>query len=316
MLLSSAGCPPPELDLPAAESWTEDQTEQIAALIEQYVDIAKAAGLRSKHPWRGTRAKGLQPADQQRLLTSIEGMHATVEGLAKAVANASTFLGSEGKQSLSAVPAIAKLLRLLLERPEGAEDFIAAILTSKEPKRLAELAHEGQKLRDLSSELAPLFVDSAWNADAGRIRHDLAAKGSSTFGRLSGTYRSAQKQFLSLLKLASPAPLEERLEYLDLLIEAQRLKAFLVSEETYAAGVLGSLWRYDRTDFPLLGAALIWVGAVKQLRVPVSAALLSGPLPLDQLGPFADYLERAVIEVRRLLEECARKLDSRFTRMF
>ena len=302
--LAQEGFPPPDIHLPTAPSWTEEQFREIKKNSIQFGNIIRTAGLPADHPWYGVGALTLQPADLQRLGPKLNAVARRCGELEQIVSNVSQYLRLASAPTLSDLRAASGGLTLLASRPSDASGAIAALLACPDRKQLQHCIDTTERFDREAISLNDWFTDQAWQVDLRAVRQTIAAKGHSFFGRLSGAYRDARGTYASISKPPIPDDVDEQLRRLDRLIAAIELYRRISQEQHFMAASLGSLWRDEHTDYGLAKQILGWIDVVQS-----SASWLPNEVITDTRRPVADLLataqaiETALADIDRQMAE-------------
>lgn len=310
VFLSGAGIQPPDLEMPAAATWSPEETEKVKMASRQYANIIRSSGLPSDHPWNGIRAQTLQPADLQRLVRKLNALAAKCNELRTATAELAKYLGWENEPSVADIRKICSGIRLLADRPTDNSGAIDAMLQCPNQKLLADCIEAGLTYDREARALSEWFTDIAWRTDPSPLRMVLAAKGHSFLGKLSGEYRSARDTFLSISKPPVPDDVDERIRRLDRLIAAFDVYVQIETELPFLKTNLGTFWQSENTDYSLAAKVLSWLQLWKETASWIPAHVLS-----DTGVSNADYMQAlsqlgsTLGDAEKQLQECLELMD-------
>lgn len=308
--LSDAGIQPPDLDIPAAATWSPEQVEKVDLACRQYANLIRTAGLPSGHPWKEVRAHTLQPADLHRLSPRLNALAAKCGEVQAAAADAAKYLGWEKEPSFAEIRRICIGMRLLADRPIDVSGVIEGMLQCPDRKRLADCIEAGLTFDREARALSDWFTDLAWRIDPTPLRMVLAAKGHSFLGKLGSEYRSARDTFNSISRPPVPEDVDERVRRLDRLIAAFDIYARIDAESNFLSANLGPLWRSENTDYSQAGRVLSWLQLAKETAGWVPAyALCDTKLQTTTYKQVVDLVEPLLADAERQLRECFGQLD-------
>ncbi|MEO1237169.1 MAG: DUF4011 domain-containing protein, partial [Planctomycetota bacterium] len=258
--LRAAGVEPNDVSLDAPTTWdasrAADARQALASLIEQ-VDLIDTP---AEHAWRGAGVESILPTDRQRLTETLPDTRASLVAAADRVASLAEALADDRRATPALATELANRARRVAppEAPPADREAIARDVWDRPNNGLAELVDAGRALTDLKRQLDGKVSEAAWTADLTQTRLDLAAYGSSWLRWLNGAYKRAKRQLAGVSVGPVPKPLTERLERIDRILEAQRLRKTIEQQNTLGEDAFGHPWRGESSDFAGLGRLLTW----------------------------------------------------------
>ena len=195
--------------LSEAGTWSKSQHASVMQAAHQLSEITASAGPCFAHPYFGTHAVALQPAEIARMTDPLAELETASAGLAEYFEAIARYLGLEQEPSLSACSSLVAILQIVGSIPPDAAE-LAATIAAQNPVRVQEASKIGVNWSDLRAAHSQTFVDAAWDIPAVPLRHSLGS-GLSFFGRFRGTYRKASKVLATLIKAPLPRTAQSRI---------------------------------------------------------------------------------------------------------
>lgn len=137
---------------------------------------------------------------------------------------------------------------------------------------IKEILAAGEELEQLYKNYKDTFIHEAWAQDILEIRQNIVAYGDKWYRNLNSGYRKSKQQLGALLKVTLPADTNEKLRLLDAISEARRLEGMLRQYDQFAAGVFGSRWLQQGTNWVSLRLAAAYLAEIKD---PILLAYLN-----------------------------------------
>jgi very-short-patch-repair endonuclease len=179
---------------------------------------------------------------------------------------------------------------------------------------LKRLVSAGESYDAAERKLGAFFNDIGFDAKYDSIRAAVVTKGKSIFRFLNSDYRNQIALLRSYLKIPLPKSQEERLELIDQMIGAQKVKAVFEASEP-AGPAFGSLWKGARSEWGALGAILNW--RINHMELPASLwQMLSRIEDVVAVEAARGELEKLLPDMEAVLEELVRKLSLDLRRAF
>jgi len=258
----SRGIEPPRLKANGFKAISQVERRRLAKFITDYISARERVEPVTTHPFCGVSKLDLQPTDLQRLDRDLTKASHTLDSLITTAGAAASQLGKPCPDTLGEVATLHAQYECLANAPNGARTYSPILYLHNCDSQLKEALDAGLAWRQMYDEIVPHFTEIAWTADAQRLRTALSKGVGSILYRLFGGYRSASREFGSLLSEELPRKSEERLALLDKLLAVQNQHAKLDKYEAHLSESLGSTWCGDQTDFAGLTEILTWLEAV------------------------------------------------------
>ena len=266
--------PPPRLSSDGFAKLASERRDAIGEAVRALAEALEVTGPPVEHPFFGTRALDLQPTDVERLKMELSEARDSVERLLRTAETLAQRLGVETPLDLATTERLAQCVESVRRAPEGVRERTAMFALCADFGRLMDGLGLFKTWKDARDEVEHEFADVAWDTRVEELRPHIAAGLGSVLARWFGKYRSASKQFATLLNGNLPRLPTDRLVLVDALIAVQRERRALAQEEDWLSTALGSCWRGERTDVEALITAGTWVAdiadALRQVGRPLT----------------------------------------------
>ena len=254
---------PPNIPQDGLERLSLEERMQVYGSIERFTKALSRSKSREQNPYCGTTNMDLQPPDLVRLkdelsevILAIAKFQTEAGDLAKRLQRDTSFRVAESF-------ALADDMVELASAPKDASERIPVLHSHAGAPRMKESLTDGRNWRDAHQEIVNLFATPAWSADVSQLRFAIARGCSSFWSRWFGGYRRASRDFATLLSGPLPKTPYKRLALIDSLLEVQKRRQRLRSEENWLAQVLGDFWRGESTDFSGLLEVYEWLSKMR-----------------------------------------------------
>jgi hypothetical protein len=255
-----------EIDLPNARDWDADAVTARLSALRDIVDHMNNIGNPKTHPWRGVGAVTILPSDQKRITAATTELSTALNDATHAnesLANALQLSSIENTLNLNVAIAMAQSL---VEMPDlDGEAFVNNVWADKRNK-IDDLIKQGLELGEVRQKLDGVFADLAWTTDVSDARMAINAHGRSffLFRIFNRSYRDAMSQFKGILKRQDTATVDERIEWLDLLIAGQDARKNIEADsdrDRVGISAFGKHWQGTSSDFETLQVIANWEAA-------------------------------------------------------
>ena len=257
-LLKAKGAPTPNFLFPGASGWTAAETSEATRRADQFGARLGLAGVPAEHPWRGIGVPTPDRLAQDRLRPEVVGLRAETDALGAVIKSARIIVSPRVMASLEELPRWIAALKCVAERPPVPDSVLLHPALLSITVSLRALVSDGLRLTDLREQLKTQVVATAWHMQWGPVRQLLSARGASVFRIFYNEYRAAIRELRSVLVGEIPRENTQRVQVLDLLIEAQTLIARLTTPNEPLTEVLGELWKGSESEWGLLDTLCRW----------------------------------------------------------
>ncbi|WP_276485373.1 DUF3320 domain-containing protein [Paraflavitalea pollutisoli] len=174
---------------------------------------------------------------------------------------------------------------------------------------IEELIATGKQLVALRDQYKDIFIPEAWQQDVMTIRQHLLLHGRKWYKFVISDYNRSNKLLGTLCKAGLPDTIDEKLAYVEAILEGKRLEAELAEHEGLAASLFGPHWKNLKTDWNVLEAASRYLLIVhKQIAARTAPVVLLDYLQThrnpqeakhwhDQLYKALDHHKQSVADI-------------------
>ena len=263
--------PPPTISTTHLVDLTHDDELEISTKIKHFCDLIASNGPENTQPFRGSNNLSLQPTDLLRLVDQLEVLEAKLNELIRISENLANILKLDGAASIHHLNEHLRIVDGALSAPVKTESQISICYSNVDDQRFIEALEIADDWTTTKNSLSDTFNDSSWDQSVAHLRLPLVKGSQSWLSKIFGKYRSASKEFATLLKTNLPKSPEERLILLDQLVSAQDRLRLFNEEKNYLESKLQDQWRNERTPFGDLLSAHRWLLANDRslLNLPV-----------------------------------------------
>ncbi len=298
------------LDLPGAESWSGTDRERRESTASELGERIQQLGPPTAHPWRGVNREDLLPTDLNAIVAALADLAAKLRACHDAADALALALHTDPPADPAAARRLASRARHAIAAPDLDPAAIANPAWDASRPDLVDLVNAGSNFHQAASSLASKVTDSAWDKDSEPARGALAAHGRSWLRFLQGPYRAAIADLRSVARGDIPGDFEGRLALADQLVDGQRALRAIRKADTLGSAAFGSIWRAERSDWPLLGRILAWVqGLATDGLGPEFRQSLARIQPRETLEPLATQLTRTLESFIPALHDLASRLS-------
>jgi len=257
-LLKAKGAPTPNFLFPRASRWTAAEMNESTRRADQFGSRLGLAGVPAEHPWRGVGVPTPDRLAQDRLRPEVGGLRAETNALGTVVKNARLIVSPRVMASLEELPRWITALKCVADRPPVPDKILLHPALPGLTASLRALVSDGSRLTAIRGQLKTRVIATAWQMQWGAARQILAARGASVFRIFNNEYRTAVRELRSVWVGKISRENTQRIQVLDLLIEAQTLIARLTTPNETLTEVLGELWKRSESEWELLSTLCRW----------------------------------------------------------
>ncbi|OLY92998.1 Protein of unknown function [Cnuella takakiae] len=287
----------PALKFADIQSWDAVRMQRAEALA-----IRIAAGLQDNRPpdtylfW-GSGLQVLLPSRHAELIQLLDATASAAIAISKGAAAIARQAGMPIPAHRKQVMQLTEALQVAAGRPQLTGINMATIGWNDRLLELEALVENGQRLSEMEQQYAEKLLPEAWDATLMPIRTAIVAHGHKWYRFLFGEYKQAVQQLAAYSRQPLPADYEARLQLVDDILEVQRLKKTLKSQEGLAQTFFGTAWLGTASNWEQLKAATRFLSGVQE-------QIRTGKLDAS----FITYLEAN--EDRRLAADASQQLLS------
>lgn len=250
--------PRPALDLDAA-LWSVEESARRSQLVSRLQSRLAKCGVPSKHPFGGSQRTLLLGTDKDAIASSIDQAWRGVKDLEAACEHLCATCGVPRVQDCGGANVLAKTAELLVRAPELGDcdrTHDGWLLHSSEVTKTIEAGRRLQALRD---EYRGALRNEAWAMDVLELRRVVRALGPQWWRFLSGRWRAAKAEFVSLCADTPKLDLPSILERLDAIVEASECSKLIAASTGMMQPLFRSNWRDQSSDWSRLEQQSDWI---------------------------------------------------------
>lgn len=207
----------------------------------------------------------LLPAAQDALQATLQQALAATAELEKQSAATALLIGCPAPVNRKHSIDLANMLLLLSEQPALQGVAIEHRDWLLRETDVQELISSGTRLAELTGQYKNLLLPEAWEQDVLPIRQALLAYGDKWYRFLKGQWRQANRTLAAVCKQALPKDTAVKLQYVNDILEAKRLKALVQEHAALGAALFGSRWHKSAADWQALQLAAAYITRVHKL---------------------------------------------------
>lgn len=211
-------------------------------------------------------------------------------------------LGSKiGFSNLNEIESLIELGESITQAPNVSPEAFIATVWEGGIEKAANLVSNIKQLSIYKEKIDITFVEKAWEIDVESTRNSLENT-TSAFKFLNSEWRKSKKLALSLIKDKSlTIPLQ--VEYLELLLKAQKLRKSINDVNDFGQSAFGSDWHGENSDSELLKSLVEWMRTLRGINseARIIASRLSNKDALSYQVSQLKKLTNEVLDESRIL---------------
>ncbi len=302
--LRARDVPPADFELIEAAQWTPPQRLECVNLLHDVSLHMRGIGVPADHPWRGVTIEAILPMDLDRLTPRLRALIERLDRLIAATNELAGELHAKIGDSATDASTVARLGQRLAAALDMDRTSISDDVWRTRREEISNLLKTGQALYTCRLKLTGVVVESAWSVEVRQTRRNLAAHGNSWLRWFNREYREASAKLRGILQGEPPRPLQDRLQILDTLSEAQSaLWNVTITEGNVEVGrrAFGSKWRGADSDWAALEAIDSWENECRQAKLP--AAFREIMARLDDMSTVKRLVKQIATDLKPSLQE-------------
>jgi very-short-patch-repair endonuclease len=270
-----------KIPLPDIEQWDAGRMKRAEAFSDRVQARLKEIGVPASLLFWGSQLRVLLPHEQEFLITVLQQGETATKQVEETGAQSATHIGVTIPVHHDESVALVSVLKLLSLKPVLQGLFIKHEAWLLNQADVGELLETGKRLTALREEYKDIFIPEAWQQEVMEIRQNLLAHGHKWYKFIIGNYNKSNNQLAALCKTTLPKGKDQKLQYVDAILENKRLATLLDEHEALATDLFGKRWQKLRSDWPALEA-------VNRYLLVVHKQIAAGTCPKEVL----DYLEK------------------------
>lgn len=271
----------PSIEFSAMRTWDGQEYEEKKFLVEQVQSHLSEMGVPSRHPFWGSDKTRFLPAERDSIERAASAAAESLDVLQQAAQDLARCLGVFEPEDPEETEGLLEASDRMLRMPDltGVHPTSEAFRGQAGP--LAELVQAGERYEALHDEYDDVLIPEAWDQEVFDIRQGLATHGEKWYRWIFSEWRSAKNDLAALCKKSLPGGTAARLDFVDAILEAQRLEEQFEEQASLGETAFGSAWRGASSDWALLREVTDFLTALHE-------AIRQGRLPEALLDTVAD----------------------------
>lgn len=239
----------PKIHVENISEWDSIRIKEVEQLADKIQVRLEKIGQPENLLFYGTGIKIFLPIDEE---TSKELLEVAIQDTSEAISLinfVSGYIGIHPSTKKGDIDQLLKTIKTAAENPGLSSINISDPAWLNNQADTAELLETGIRLQELHTKYDSLVIPEAWDYDLLEVRQNLIVHGSKWYKFLIGDYKNSVKKLSAILTAPLPSDLNEKLEYVNSLMEGKRLKASLLSLEPLAQKLFDIRYQKNRTDW-------------------------------------------------------------------
>ncbi|SEW53515.1 DUF3320 domain-containing protein [Chitinophaga arvensicola] len=249
---ATAGIELPPLQLPDIASWDAPAMNKATAMALRIQACLQEIGVPANLIFRGSRLTVLLPHEQTAFIQILKDALAAQIALQQTVAVIAGKMGIPAPHHIPAVHVLIGICELLARQPDLQELDILNKAWLQQKQDITEWLAAGEAATAVQEQYQEVFIPEAWEQNMMEVRQDLLAHGHKWYKFLIGSYKRSNRQLAALCKQSLPDDNEEKLQYVEAIMEFRRQDALLKEHAALGRSLFGSRWQKSHTDWAAL----------------------------------------------------------------
>ncbi|WP_349317275.1 DUF3320 domain-containing protein [Chitinophaga sp. MM2321] len=248
----TAGMELPVINIPGVASWDAAAMNKAAGLAQRIQACLQDTGIPSAHTFRGSRLTVLLPHEQEALLRLLKETAASLQELEQTTAGIAQKMGITVPLDARECEQLADVCDLLSRQPDLTDINIAHKGWLLNRQDIAEWLAAGKRTTEIHQAFERIFLPEAYEQNVLEIRENLLAHGSKWYKFLIGAYKRSNQQLAALCKGVLPEDNDDKLLYIDTILEYRRHDAILKEHAVLGRELFGSRYEKQQSDWEAL----------------------------------------------------------------
>lgn len=254
-----AGVTLPAIPLQQIAQWDAVTMNKATAMAARIQACLQQTGMPSALTFRGSELTVLLPHEQVALQGMLTTAMAGLNTLQQSTAAIAGKIGIPSPADIPAINALISICALLAEQPNLQDIDVANNAWLLNQQDIAEWLTAGAAATTIQQQYQDIFIPEAWEQNVMEIRQDLLAHGTKWYKFLIGAYKRSNRQLAALCKHPLPDDNEEKLQYVDAIMEFRRQDVLLKEHAALARTLFGGRWQKSQTDWEALQTITAWL---------------------------------------------------------
>ncbi|MCC9063679.1 DUF3320 domain-containing protein [Flavobacterium piscisymbiosum] len=304
----------PKIHVENISEWDSIRIKEVEQLADKIQVRLEKIGQPENLLFYGTGIKIFLPIDEE---TSKELLEVAIQDTSEAISlinSVSGYIGIHPSMKKEDIDQLLKTIKTAAENPGLSSINISDPAWLNNQADIAELLETGIRLQEMHKKYDSLVIPEAWDYDLLEVRQNLIVHGSKWYKFLIGDYKNSVKKLAAILTAPLPSDLNEKLEYVNSLMEGKRLTASLLSLEPLAQKLFDIRYQKKRTDWKIIKNAAQYL---QELHILIQDNVISNTFLLflsknENPSTAADFLidlENSLEKQKKSLKSVLEKLD-------
>ncbi|MEO3404905.1 DUF3320 domain-containing protein [Mucilaginibacter sp. CAU 1740] len=263
-------------------SWNAEKMRHAEEWADRIQARVKDIGTPVSLAFYGSSLMLVLPHDKGTILQRMEAAHRSISEYLLLLKDIHEKTGFTLPVNETTLPELESLLSRAMQAPDLSGLKVDDPAWQTKAGDIKELIGTVEELESLYRNYRDTFVAEAWTQDILEIRRNIVTYGDKWYRNLNSSYRNSKQQLAALLKITLPDDAREKLKLVDVISEARRLENTIQQYDSFSAGVFGSRWLKQRSDWRSLQAAAAYLADIKDPML--LGYLLKGEAPSVAAG--------------------------------
>ncbi|HEX2533049.1 MAG TPA: DUF4011 domain-containing protein, partial [Chitinophagaceae bacterium] len=289
----------PRIEAHHLRHWDGAVVQRAEALADRVQARLAESGMPGGSPFWGSGLRVLLPTGEATLVGLLQAGEEAVQALETEGARIAAVFGLPAPRHRTETLFLSEVAGQLAGAPSLEGVHVSAAAWLSEAGNLAKGLETGERLFALQQQYAGVFLPEAWEQPLLPVRAELLAHGGKWYRFLIGSYKKAVRTLQALCTGKLPSSNEERLQYVDALLEGRRLMTAFADQAPLGRELFRSRWNDAASDWPALRAVALYLEEVHR-------SVQGGRLPAEVLAYLEKYPDATV--ARQAHEALTRRL--------
>jgi len=244
--------------------WNAEKIREASAICDRLQARLKDIGIPKNLLFWGSEITVLLPHEKGPVQEQVRQAGQAVTAIRELSERIHTSTGLGPAEDNNSLNFLIAELEVASKAPDLAGLDIGSDVWLLKKQDIRELIDIGQELDVLYKDYKDKLIPEAWSQDILDIRQNLVSHGNKWYKFLIGSYRQANQQLASFLKIGLPDEVSERLKIVDVISEARRIENEMAALEPFAASLFGKRWLRQKSEWAALNRAAEYLAGVHQ----------------------------------------------------
>jgi very-short-patch-repair endonuclease/DNA polymerase III delta prime subunit len=255
----TAGIALPAVQLPDIAQWDAAAMNKATTMALRIQACLQETGMPAALTFRGSQLTVLLPHEQQALGDQLQKTAASLEALLQQTNAVAGKMGITAPANIPTTKTLIDICELLARQPDLQELDVNNKAWLQQQQELRDWLTAGEAATAIQLQYQEVLIPEAWDQDVLEIRQDLLAHGDKWYKFLIGAYKRSNRRLAALCRHRLPDYNEEKLQYVDAIMEYKREDALLKEHAELARILFGSRWQKAQTNWAALQTATAYL---------------------------------------------------------